>query len=287
MRARRIRSALRGDHPAFERLFPELEVDDPPIGEDKFDRELVPTMLVVEAGEGPDPARIVGYALYQIMKDVTYVRHIVTAPEARRSGVGRALMEAIAERGRAAGCSTWCLNVKPLNAAAIALYGTMGMAPVFESRALKMSWASALVMPRVQNARIAVRLVAPEDDAQVEPAMKLFAGQLALARAQGRVIVGLFDDANGGHVLGASVFDPSYPGAYPFRVARPELAVELLHALRPYARPSDDVVNVVVEGQLDVADVLLAAGATLRMESVHMRGPLGPLGPPTALTADR
>lgn len=271
------------DYQAFERLFPELAVDDPLVGQERFDRELLPTTLMVEAGDGPDPARIVGYALYQIMKDVTYVRHIVTSPEARRTGVGRALMEAMAERARAAGSTSWCLNVKPLNTAAIALYRRMGMEPAFESRALKLAWAIADSTPRMQNARITARIILAADDARVEPAMKLFAGQLALARAmQGRVLIGLFDE---GSVLGATVFDPSYPGAYPFRVAGPELAFELLRAIRPHARPSDDVVNLVIERQLDVADALMAAGATLRLEIVHMKGPLP--APVPALSADR
>jgi hypothetical protein len=98
--------------------------------------------------------------------------------------------------------------------------------------------------------------------------MKLLRGQLAASRKMdGRVLVGLFDDET---VLGATVFDPMFPGAYPFRVSRPDLALVLLDALRPYARKADTVVNIVVEGQPDVADALVAAGATVRLDCVHM-----------------
>jgi ribosomal protein S18 acetylase RimI-like enzyme len=284
-RIRAIRPAVPADYQAFERLFPELAVEDPMVSQERFDRELLRTALMVEAGDGPDPARIVGYALYQIMKDVFYVRHIVTSPEARRTGVGRALMKAMAERARAAGSTSWCLNVKPLNTAAIALYRGMGMERAFESRALKVTWRIADAVPRVQNTHITARIIAPEDDARIEPTLKLFDGQLALARAmQGRVLIGLFDE---GSVLGATVFDPSYPGAYPFRVTRPELAFELLRAVRPHARSSDDVVNMVIEDQPDVADALMAAGATLRLEIVHMKGPLPAPSLVPALSADR
>jgi ribosomal protein S18 acetylase RimI-like enzyme len=282
MSLRRIRPAVAADYPAFVRLFPELAVDDPMLEQDRFDREIVPTTLVMEAGEGPDPAHIVGYAHYMHMRGVTYVRHIVTTPEVRQTGVGRALMEAIAEIARAAGSTSWCLNVKPLNVAAIALYRRVGMAQIWESQALKLDWAIADAAPRMQNARIKARVIEPSDDARVEPAMKLITGQLALARAwEGRVLVGLFEGDDAGDdpaVLGAAVIHPHYPSAYPFRVARPELAFELLHAIRPHMRATDELVHVVIEGQVDVADALLAAGATLKMESVHMKGTVPPPG---------
>ena len=81
-------------------------------------------------------------------------------------------------------------------------------------------------------------------------------------------------DEGDGRIVGATIFDPSFPGAYPFRAARPELALVLLRAIRPSARPGDAFVRVVCEGQADVANALLAAGATQKMDSLHMRGAL-------------
>jgi len=269
-----VRAARAEDHAAFVRLFPELAVDDPILEKAEFVRKLVPETLVVEAGEGPDLAWVVGYTYFQILKDVAYVRHIVTAPEARRKGVARALLDAVAQKAREAGCTTWCLNVKPENTAARALYESVGLAPAHASKAVRLAWS---LVPRhevdsLRNTRIEARLVDTEDDARVEPAMNLAAGQLANARSGGgRVLLALYE---GEDVVGATVFDPTFPGAYPFRVARPELALVLLQALRPYALPQHDVVNVVSEGQPEVADALLAAGAVLKMDSVHMKGPL-------------
>ena len=134
---------MAADYQAFVRLFPELAVDDPILEQEKFDRELLPTTIVVEAGEGaPEPDRVVGYAYFQILKDLAYVRHIVTAPEARRTGVGRALMAAIAERARTAGCTSWCLNVKRENTVALALYEAVGLAAAFGTKALHLDWAN-------------------------------------------------------------------------------------------------------------------------------------------------
>jgi ribosomal protein S18 acetylase RimI-like enzyme len=265
----RVRPARAADHAAFVRLFPELAVDDPTLDEEQFVQKLMPETLVAEAGEGPDPAHVVGYAFFQIMKDLAYVRHLVTAPEARRKGVGRALLTAIVQQARDAGCLSWCLNVKPDNTAALALYTSFGLSPAFKSRALKLAWSS---VRSLQSANVTARLIEPEDDAAVEAAMRLATGQLAnVRRGGGRVLMGLHE---GTTVVGAAVFDPKFPGAYPFRVARPELAMNLLEAIRPYALPEHDRVNVVTEGQPDVADALLAAGAILKMDSVHMKGAL-------------
>ncbi len=205
------------------------------------------------------------------MRDVTYVRHIVTAPEARGSGVGRTLMAAIAERARAAACSTWCLNVKPDNTSAIALYERFGLTRAFETRALRVAWS--LVGPKTDlDAAVTARTVTPGDDARMEPAMKLLPGQLDVSRRmKGRVLMGLFE---GDTPVAVTVFDPNFPGAYPFRAARPELAFALLRAIRGHARPTDDLVNVVVEGEPAVADALLAGGATIKLDIVHMKGPL-------------
>jgi len=287
MSPRRIRPAVAADYQAFVRLFPELAVDDPILAQEKFDRELLPTTIVVEAGAGaPEPERVIGYAYFQIMKDLAYVRHLVTAPEVRRTGVARALMAAVAERARAAGCTSWCLNVMRANTPARALYEAVGLSAAFDTKALHLDWANVdAVAPDVQNTHVTSRLLEPDDDTRVETALGLVSGQLAISRGfGGRVLMGLFErDGRDGRdtVVGGTVFDPTFPGAYPFRAARPDLAFALLRAIQPYARPSDLHVKVVSEGQPTIADALIAAGARVVHDTVHMKGAL------PALSADR
>lgn len=265
------RPARPGDHAAFERLFPELAVEDPPISQEKWASELMPTTLMVEDGNATDPSEIVGYAYYQIMKDVAYIRHVVTAPHARKRGVGRALMAEIANRARAAGCTAWCLNVKPENTAAIALYERVGLARAFGTRVLRVPWS--LVGPATEaDTAFTARLLGPDDDARVEPPMLLVDGQLAVARKNASsVLLGLFDRDM---PVGATVIHPEYPSVYPFRVVRPDLAFVLLRAARAHVRPADAHIVTVVEGQPEVAQRLLDAGATLELDIVHMKGAL-------------
>lgn len=272
-----IRGAGPADHPAFVRLFPELAVDDPVKDRVQFEKELMADVLIAEADDG----EVVGYTYFQILQNMAYVRHIVSAPEVRRAGVGRALMNAIAARARTAGCTTWCLNVKPENTAAIALYERFGLARAHASRALQITWAQVHEENQLHDAHVSARAIKPADDARVEAAMRLVPGQLASARTlDSRILLALHEPAPGeeravaGAIVGATVFHPAFPGAYPFRAARPELAFTLLEAIFPYARPEDDIVNVVVEAQPEIADALIAAGARVKLDIVHMKGPL-------------
>lgn len=261
----RIRDAQSSDHAEYLRLFPELGVDDPLPDRAKFDREIRPTTFVAERD-----GRVVGLLFYVVLGDVGYVKNIISDPAARRQGIGRALMKEAMDRFRAAGAKTCVLNVFPDNEAAVRLYESFGLSRVHISHALKLRWE---LVPRGAATDLRSRKIEPGDDARVEPAMKLMSGQLAEARKNGRTLVLL--ERDDGTLEGATVFDPNFPGAYPFRMARPNHALVLVDALRPFAKPEHDMLNVVVEGDQPLADALLAAGATLRLLSMHMRGPIG------------
>lgn len=262
-----VRTATAADHGAYARLCPELGVDDPIATPARFAAEMAPTTLVAVGDSGP----VLGYAFYQVMQSATYVRHVVTAPEARRSGIARALLRAVAERARAAGCESWCLNVEPRNAAARALYTSLGFELVYHSQVQRFAWA------RLEHHHPPLEehawLIDESDDAAVERAMRLEVGQLALARAAGGRVLMMLEDADQ-EVVGVAQFDPSFPGAYPFRVARPELALDLLHALRSHARPSDPWIQLCIEGQPEVAALLRDHGAEVRFDMMHLRGHL-------------
>ncbi len=257
-----LRDARLEDHADFARLFPELRVPDPVPDAEKFERELLARTIVAEDG-----GRTVGVLVYKLYEGVGYVHIIVADPAARRRGVGRALMTAAMERFRAGGCKEHALSCFPDNHAAIALYEQFGLRKEHVNKALVVPWALVVAEPRGAIARG----IAPEDDAAVERACKLFPKQLAVARESGRTLVMLERD---GAIAGASVFDPAFPGAYPFRVVSPDDAFVLLAALRPFARAEHDHLIAVVEGDPPLADHLLAAGATLRMETLRMRGPV-------------
>ena len=273
------RPATAADLDHFARLFPDLGVDDPLPTRERWERSLAPDTMFFEEG-----GAVVAYAYVQTLQAVGYVRHLVVDPAHRGRGVGRAVMDAVAARLRAAGCSRWCLNVKPDNAPALRLYRSAGMEVAYESTAFRFGWDLVERLPRGGRAVIA-RAAEPGEDTAVEDAFGLPAGQLAAARARsGLVLLRLVDPAAPGDArVGIASFDPGFPGAFPFRVAASALAAPLLEALRPYARPEPPYMQVVIEDDTALTHALIDAGATVQLSALHLRGGI----PSTTLGQDR
>jgi ribosomal-protein-alanine N-acetyltransferase len=83
--------------------------------------------LLAALAPGPDGApRIIGYVIFWLVHDEVHVLNVATAPEARRGGVGRALMAEAAAVGRRKGARLSTLEVRRSNQPAIALYRSLG-----------------------------------------------------------------------------------------------------------------------------------------------------------------
>jgi ribosomal-protein-alanine N-acetyltransferase len=82
--------------------------------------------VVVAVEEAAGGERVVGYCISWLVHDEVHVLNIATAPEARRLGVGRALMRQATERGRQRGARLATLEVRRSNEAALALYRSLG-----------------------------------------------------------------------------------------------------------------------------------------------------------------
>ena len=265
-----IRPAVDSDYMAFARLFPELKTGDQPPGMAAWTHEMVPSTLMIESGN-----QVVGYAFFQVLETAGYVRHLVVDSSWRGLGHGRAAMRHVSNIMRAAGCTTWCLNVEPANDPAIHLYRSLGMRERWDSTALGIKWTLVDRLP-AHGAPLRARPMQAREDTLVERAFGLPAGQLRDARRLGtRHLIRLVreqqpDDPR----VGIAVFDPSFPGAFPFRVAEPDMARALLEGIRPSAHPDFDYVRVVVEDDASLTDLLIHEGATVFLHVTHMEGEL-------------
>ncbi|MBZ0238094.1 MAG: GNAT family N-acetyltransferase [Deltaproteobacteria bacterium] len=258
-----IRDAEPGDYDAYARLLPELGTGDPVPSRERF-ADLCDRMLVA-TGDGA----VVGYALFELLADVGYVRNLVSDRARRREGIGAALLEAMRARFVAAGARTWCLNVRPGNHAAIALYRRFGFTAAYGSYMLRVP-RHAAVAP---VAGLVYDPITPEEEPAVEAAAGLLRGQLASARAKpGRMLLQLH---HRGALAGVAVFDPAFPGAFPFRVFDASLGPAAVAALRAFAPAGSPHVQVGVEDHDALRDALLAAGAEIHLDIVHMRGATG------------
>ena len=240
-----IRPARSDDYATYAALFRELAVDDPVRDAARFEAELLPTTLVAE-DDGP-----LGYAYFRKKDDdQMHVSEIVTAPGARRRGVARALMHAVAARSLEAGCARWCLNVKRDNAIARALYESLGLRVSHESTSLAID---AVAISRLPDARV-----------------------LTTATDVGARVKLVFE--RDGFPVGEALFDARSPGAAGFRAASPELVGDLVRAIADRV-PGAARLVVTLDEQPELVRALLDLGARVRFEMFHMRGALTSLRP--------
>jgi GNAT superfamily N-acetyltransferase len=261
MRSVTIRAATGGDYASFARLFPFLGVDDPIPPAERWAKMLPDAFVADRDGV------VIGYLTGQVLPHGGYVRNVVVDPASQGKGVGRALMLRFAEHVRAAGLREWELNVKPENVPAVALYTSLGMRRTHPSVSLRFDWTLVDALP---DAPCTIEALGAEDDERVESALGVTPGVIARSReAGGKVILAAWRD---GSPVGVAVFDPAFPGAFPFRVADPDVAGPLCRALRPHAL--QPVMQLTIEDDAVTRERFTSRGALVRMEIDHYRGPL-------------
>jgi GNAT superfamily N-acetyltransferase len=258
-----IRHALASDYEAFCAMFGELHVPEPvPV----FEATFMPNAFVACEGE-----RVLGYGHGLRVGPSWHVMHVVTAPEARGRGVGRAIMDEHARRARAAGASRWWLSVKRANATAIRLYERCGLAVAVATWAMIIDWADVARLPPAP-APFTTFVVEPDVDAAIERALSLTAGEVASHRARpGRVIVGVRASKRE-ELVGYASFAPAFPGAFPFRPRDAAWVRALFEAMRPHALPEHTSVRMVVERDEALMETCADAGGRVLLEMYRMEG---------------
>ncbi|MFC9671255.1 GNAT family N-acetyltransferase [Streptomyces sp. NPDC056949] len=101
-----------------------------------WSRDEAATLLVAESDEG----EVVGYTFCRVERReasvitlpaaVVSMEHLAVDPAVARTGVGAALVEAVREVGRRAGCRRLVASVWEFNAAARPFYEAVGMRPM-------------------------------------------------------------------------------------------------------------------------------------------------------------
>ena len=267
-----FRAGDRDDYAPYAVLHPELAVPDPVPTREYFERVILPGLLVAEAD-----GALVAFCVSELLEHSGYVRQIVVAPSHRRRGIAERVLREVARALATRGATAWELNVKPDNAAAIALYEKLGMRRQYHSTALRLAWRALDQLPGgAPNAN--VTLLAARRDEDAEGVFALPSGQLAQARARGRLVFALRTSSS--DLDGVAVFDPDFPGVFPFRLRAPGLARDMLEEIARHARAEHAYVNLVVEGDAELTALLRSAGAEVRLEFDHYFGALADIAPP-------
>jgi GNAT superfamily N-acetyltransferase len=250
------------DHAAFARLFPELVVPDPIPTSEVFASKWLPRVVIARDEAGA----VVGYSAWNLFGTTFHVANVVTAPQARGRGVGRALLDDLRVRAREAGCTRWYLNVKQDNAVAIRLYERCGFVIEQEGWTLDAKWDALASLPDCTR-DVHAHSPSPDDDVALAARFAFDIARITRARERGiAVLMVVADD----EPLGFAAFDPTFPGVLPIRVSDPTFARPLFAALRPHAK--HDHTRVFVEADRALADVLQRAGARLEFALFRMGG---------------
>lgn len=130
-----LEAAERVSHACFE------HDGERPEFEDELDRPYAHCLLA------HDPNDVcIGYALGWHLGDVLDVISVGVHPQARKQGVGEALMKALMQRAKDAEAESLCLDVRASNAPAIALYAKLGFTAVGKRRAYYRDGEDSLTM---------------------------------------------------------------------------------------------------------------------------------------------
>jgi GNAT superfamily N-acetyltransferase len=265
MSAASLRPATPEDHGLYTQFFAELGTPEGPLDPVRWQAEYAASSaFLVETG------RDVGYAAWELLDRDVHVKHVVIAPLARRRGLGRTLMLELARKLRALGAQAWRLNVFSTNAAAIALYESLGLRTVHGTAALRIDWDRATQL-RSSTAR--ARDASADDDSLNEAKFGLHPGRLARARIKAGVSI-VAATSPDGVCVGIAAFDPRIPGAFPFRTESAQHARSLLECLRERYRGESTFVQLVIEDDASLVRELETAGAQRLHDILHMAGPI-------------
>lgn len=268
-----IRPAVDDDYDAYLRLYAELQVPGAPPSRESFVATMKGDVLVgvvsVVGGAGGAGVDVVAGVIWARPRGPFFhVVHLISDPQHRRTGVGRALLIAAAARAQDAGFSSWMLTVKPENTAARALYASVGMREVFAATLVRVRSVDVDALAGDDDSAIVVDALA--DD--VDGAFGIAHGELAAIRSVPGRSASAARDVSGA-LVGVACFDPRVPGFMIFRVARRSFARPFLRGLRS-AYPDVDVVHVYVEDDAALADALVACGGEVAMRTLRMEGPI-------------
>ncbi len=97
-----------------------------PWSEELVRRELRHEFSTVLLATGGTDGTVWGFAVVWLVHDELHVLNVAVAPEARRQGVARAILDQVEARGREQGARVAMLEVRRGNEPAIALYRSLG-----------------------------------------------------------------------------------------------------------------------------------------------------------------
>lgn len=275
-----IRKAIENDYVDFATtLWPLLDDPNPPPSQERWEREMMPTSFVAVHDDAVNKSVVVvGYVWWYAARTCQegHIKYIMVHKSFRRRGVATCLLQAVAHtlKERYKECRRWRLHVRPENQAAVTLYQKFGFQRCFGAAEVHMRWNSVFQLAEeekeAKESELAVVRVSPEEETTVESAFGLVRGVFGEAREfGGRIPLQLLRRSSSKPreelLLGCGIFNPAFPGAFPFCVTRPCLAKPLLEEMYKHRDRARDDFFLLIENQEALVEMLVSAGAKVEI----------------------
>jgi len=197
-----VHPATPADYPYYLQLYPDLEIDEPPVNLNNWTKHIMPHSYIITHDGVP-----VGYIRTQVYKEVYYLAYLVVAKEHRRKGIGTAALKLLKKVAREKGFKKWGLHCDVNHTIPYMMYIKAGLrlnGDFFHLKTQSQTIKSLVADPK-DHSTIVVHDPSKWDE--MERDYKIIPGTIVLWIKEGRLPIVMLD--TGGRIKGFTVFNPT------------------------------------------------------------------------------
>lgn len=226
-----IRRAQESDFGLYLKMYPDLEIDAPPVVRKVWTQEHMPGVLIATIKNAP-----VGYIWLHNYDEVFYITYLIIARDWRRKGVGGRILEMLKDIAMERGYKKWGLHCDILHAIPHRMYLRAGMQVRGSLLHVKAPIESVLAYEKEDRRLTLVITDDPEEWTKLESKYDIISGNTRVAVNHGYLPVKLvIEDVC---VVGYVLYSPCRLTSWAPSVDKLEYLPALLHGLRQFQQKS-------------------------------------------------
>jgi GNAT superfamily N-acetyltransferase len=194
-----VRPAIPADYAYYLEIYPDLEIDQPPVDEAMWSRRDLPGVTIITQG-----AQSVGYIWAIKYDQIYYLEYFVVGREHRRKGIGTKALRHLKAHAKQLGYGKWRLDCDPNHHIPYKMYIKAGMSKVGDMYHVKVPYSSSLTRETNMNVMI---VYDPEQWPILEDKYGLIKGRIQFLFPCGILPVLLID--SNGQARGFVIFSPT------------------------------------------------------------------------------
>lgn len=194
-----VRPATPADYTYYLEIYPDLEIDQPPVDEAMWNKRDLPGVTIITQG-----TQSVGYIWAIEYAQIYYLEYFVVGKEHRRKGIGTTALQHLKAHAKQLGYNKWVLDCDPNHHIPYRMYIKAGMSKVNDMYHLKAPYSSSLT----RDTNMSVMVVHdPEQWPILEDKYGLIKGRIKFLFPSGILPILLSDSS--GQARGFVIFLPT------------------------------------------------------------------------------